>query len=136
MEVSKSNSYWFTLRTDKISKDGKAPIAMFLSINNVRLRYATSLKINPVYWSIEAKEAIYIKPDEVKRIFKKSNLNSNSEELLTAKEIKDFKDELSAIRSRVSQLIEWHETNKIPYSSKIVIDKLSRIKQALLIKSR
>ena len=126
MDVSKSNSYWFTLRTDKINKDGKAPVAMFLIINNIRLRYSTSLKINPAYWSVKSKEAKPIKIDEAKKAIKKQFplLIIESSDLLTLKEVNDFNDEISEIRNRVKNLIDWHEANKIPYSSKIIIDKL------------
>ncbi len=135
MGVSKNNSYWFTLRTDKINKDGKAPIAMFLIVNDVRLRYSTNLKIYPAYWSVERKEAIYVKPEEAKKIFKGSDINVSANDLLTATEIKDFNSELDEIRIRVNDLIKWHEANKLQYSAKIIIDKLKEQDKAKTVQT-
>lgn len=127
METSLNRALWFTLRTDKILKDGKAPITLFYTLNNVRLRYGTDQKILPEYWDKKKREPIYLKQAEAKKLL--PNLSAN--EYLTSAEINDISAELSRISSRIKSIENTFIALKKPFSANTVIDELKRQEQEI-----
>lgn len=128
MNISASRALWFAIRTDKISKEGKAPIYLFYTLNNVRLKYSTDFKIFPEYWSKEEKRAIYIKQAEAKKLLPNLPIN----QLLTNPEIDLINESLAAISSRVKAIEDKFQIMAIPFSSKMVIEELKRSDQQKL----
>lgn len=123
MEVSSSRALWFTIRTDKVSKDGKAPINMFYILNNVRLRYSTDQRIYPEYWSKEERSAKFVKLAEAKKLL--PGLKPN--DFLTNEEIDDINEQLALISNRVKSIEDKFQIMEIPFSAKMVIDELKRL---------
>ena len=120
MDTSLNKALWFTLRTDKIQKDGKAPINMFYTLNNVRLRYNTEHKIFPEYWDKKEHKAIFLKPAEVKDLLP----TLPSSKYLTKSEIENINDALSSISSKVKIIENTFVALKKPFSAKMVLDEL------------
>lgn len=125
METSLNKALWFTLRTDKILKDGKAPINLFYTLNNVRLRYSTDQKIWPEYWDKKKREPVYLKQAEAKKLL--PNLSAN--EYLTSVEINDISAELIRISSRIKSIENTFIALQKPFSAKMVIDELKKQEQ-------
>lgn len=123
MEVSSSRALWFTNRTDKVSKDGKAPIYMFYTLSNVRLRYSTDQRIYPEYWNKEERKAVYLKQADAKKLL--PNLSVN--QLLTNSEIDKINESLALISSRVKAIEDKFLIMETAFSSKMVIEELKRL---------
>lgn len=122
MEASLSKALWFTLRTDKVLKDGKAPINMFYTLNNVRLRYNTDQKIFPEYWNKKDREVVYLNRDDAKRLLP----NLTPKEYLTKIEVDSINEKLSALSSKVKSIENTFIALKKPFSAKTVIDELKK----------
>lgn len=120
MELSLNKALWFTLRTDKLLKDGTAPINMFYTLNKVRLRYNTDLKVFPAYWSTKDRKAIYLKRDEVKKLLP----SLSPTDYLTNTEIDDINEGLNAISSTVKSIEKNFIALNKPFSARTVIDEL------------
>jgi len=117
MEASINSALWFTIRTDKVQKDGKAPISLFYTFNNVRLRYNTDQKILPVYWDKEERKATFIKAvdnEQVKALPVKARLDKS--------EIEAINNALSDIKKAILSVEKAFLFNKVAFSAKMVID--------------
>jgi integrase len=118
MEVSINSALWFSLRTDKVLKDGKAPISLFYSLNNVRVRFNTDQKIFPAYWDKDERKAIFIKPadnDHVKALAVNDRLDKS--------EIEAINNSLADIKKGILSIEKAYLFNKVQFSAKMVIDE-------------
>lgn len=120
LEASLSKALWFTLRTDKVLKDGKAPINMFYTLNNVRLRYNTDQKIFPEYWDKSDRKVIFLNKDDAKRILP----NLQPKEYLTKIEVDGINEKLSELSSKVKSIENRFIALNKPFSAKTIIEEL------------
>lgn len=120
MDVSINKALWFALRTDKVGKDGQAPIIMFYSLNGVRVRYSTGYKTYPEYWDKKENKAKWLNQADTKKAFPKFDKNN----FLDESEIIELNDKLGEIRSSVSKI---ENSYKIPFSPLMVIGELKKL---------
>lgn len=110
----------FSLRTDKIKKDGKAPIELIYSLHGQRKKVNTRLDIFPCQWDADNQQAFFIPKKESKALAPDINYNL----LLSAGEVQTFNVALLNWRERVRKA-EYHLTGKKkPFSSTDLIDYL------------
>lgn len=107
----------FYLRLDKQLKDGKVPIELSYSVSNQRKYYNTSCKIYQEYWDKELQKAIYIPQREAKKMLP----HIDPDLLLTEREIEHINNTLDEQRKGIKFYEEEFERNKIPFSSKMVM---------------
>ena len=122
MEISLSKALWFTIRTDKVLKDGKVPINMFYTLNNVRLRCSTDQKIYPEYWNIKTREAFYLNRDDAKKLL--PNLQPN--QYLTKTEVDGINEALRSLSAKVKFIENKFIHTERPFSAKMVLDELKK----------
>lgn len=72
----------FILKTNKISKEGFAPLFLRYSYKGIPSEYSVGKSIHPLNWDEETKEPIFISKPRAKKLcpdFKYSNFCSNNE---------------------------------------------------------
>ena len=111
----------FVLRTQKILKNGKAPIYLTYSIHRVRIFNALNKQsIYPDYWDSESQRATYIPQREAKKLL--PHLSPN--DLLTESEINEINKEIDKATAKIESIEDKLKANNIPFSSEMVIEQL------------
>jgi site-specific recombinase XerD len=109
-------SYW--LRTEKKTKDNKAPIFIIFSVRGVRSTYNTGLKIYPFNWCEKDKKVKFID----KKGAKNFDYYTNNTILLSAFDVNNINAELNEMSKKIFDEEKRYKLDKVPYSSKMVID--------------
>jgi integrase len=110
----------FELNTGKKDKDGNAPIRLIYQISGQRKSYSTGKKLLRECWDAKNQKAVTVEKKTAKDLFPKIKY----ELFLTAKEAKQINSDLDDHRRKIDNVEKWFETNKIPYSAEMVIERL------------
>ena len=116
--------FWLHDATDK---HGKRPINIIYSTQGQRKIFRTPVKLFKDNWSQPAQQAIYLDRKTAKRLAP----NIDYDKMLTAKEAEEQNANLNAYRKQIADIEKRFETDKIAYSSKMIIDKLLKTKNPL-----
>lgn len=118
----------FVLRTDKPDKLGRCPIEMIYQISGQRKKSFTELKLNPILseggqWDIKTQRAIYLRPDQLKKIKRASPDLPLSNILLMESEVNEINSELTSIAAQINDIEKLFKLNKEVYSAESVVAK-------------
>jgi integrase len=110
----------YVLRTDKLLKNGKAPIDFMYQVEGQRAYYRTDKKVYTANWDVPLQNAIYIDKKEAKKLMPGVDFNL----LPTAKEIDDLNMDLTYLKVDALNIENDFERNRVEYSSQMIITKL------------
>lgn len=110
----------FSLRSDKLTRDGKAPIELVYQVHGQRKYFRTKEKVYPANWDPETQEAIYLDKRKARKLLQDIPVNLH----LTETEIRDINRSLENVSRQVEAIEKRYELDKIPYSASMVIDDL------------
>ena len=116
----------FWLRTDRLNKDGSAPIHLIYQIQGQRKYYAIpDVKLFSINWDSINQQATYLDKKDAKKVNKDIDPNN----LLTAKEVAKINDKLQGFGKNVRDVETRFRLDMKPFSPQMVIETLKELKQ-------
>ena len=115
----------FVLRNETKDKDGKCQVRLIYSVKGVRKYFKTDIKVIPEMWGDQ--QAIFLSKTKAKEQLPGVKYNT----VPSSKDVDKLNEILASLRKEVSDIEEWFRISKIPYSSKMVVDKLNEEKGTL-----
>src|SRR5690606_28221795 len=125
----------FLIRKEKINAEGKAPLMLSYSLFNQRQRlaleknYKRDVKIQPYLFDSKNNKAVYYDRSDAKKIYKDyfGDLENPikfdyDRQFMTRHEVDEYNDKLTELRQLVKKGEEYHEANRLEYSSRDIIE--------------
>lgn len=115
--MANSTFRWW-LRTERILKDGTAPLFIIYQISGQRKYINSGVKLREENWDSEYQQAIYLDKRTAKRVLP----NIDYATLPMAKDIEEINDKLDDIVTELKNIEKRFELDKKQYSVQMVID--------------
>lgn len=107
----------FLLRTDKVNEHGERPIILTLSIANQMRKLNTRKSVLPELWDRSTKQVKYLNRRQAKELLP----NVDFDQLPLLDNVKKMNSALSEIETKIDELIQLRELQKVPYSSESIL---------------
>ena len=124
-DKKKKGTIRFEQRTEKIDKDGKAPVRLIYQVRGQRKYYNTGQKLLQESWDPKNQEAIYIDRKTAKKLHPAIDYDL----LLTESEAATLNGKLQDIQKLIDSIEQRFEMDKIIYSAEMAIEKLNEIEK-------
>ncbi|RYE40959.1 MAG: hypothetical protein EOP48_24300, partial [Sphingobacteriales bacterium] len=115
----------FQQRTDKLDKQGYAPIRVVYQVNGQRKYLPTTLKCLPFNWDAHSQQAVFID----KKTAKKLDTSLDFEKFLTEAQIREFNGKINEYVTDIENVEKRFSLDKIVYTPQLIIDTLANIRQ-------
>ncbi|HMI79217.1 MAG TPA: site-specific integrase [Ferruginibacter sp.] len=99
----------FVLRTDKLGKNGAAPIQGVYSLNGKRKYFKTREKVRPVNWNANLQRVVYLVRKEAKQLLPGVNYNF----LPSLQEVETHNSNLAALRREIKDIESRNHLNDV-----------------------
>ena len=124
-DKKKKGTIRFEHRTEKIDKDGKAPVRLIYQVRGQRKYYNTGQKLLTESWDSKNQQAIYMDRKTAKKLYPAIDYDL----LLTESEAATLNGKLQDIQKLIDSIEQRFEMDKIVYSAEMVIDKLNEFEK-------
>lgn len=113
------------LRTDKIGKDGFAPIHLIYQLHGQRKYHNTQIKLRPSNWDAETQTAIYLNKKEAKELLPTVDYDL----MPSTKDIENTNADLTAIKKTFVDQATDFERGNVVYSAEMVGSTVKELKK-------
>jgi len=119
----------FSLRADKADAAGKQPLELIYSVKGQRkyFRPKDPIKLWPEQWDHDNQKIVFLNRKSAKKLLPSVHFDL----FPTEKETEDLNNDLQSLISSIKETEKRFELDKIPYSSKMVVEKLRATKAGM-----